>query len=233
VLVQDVQLSTLPFIPPSRWWTSIYVAATVRGILASRPPLVRLLSNKHGYAATFGRDLVDAGFDPRDVIDKAEMASVAVPAVAALVDRQFPLAFESRSSEGHRRLARVADADRTELSASLDILVWPSPDGLELSGRIVKRATLRADSREAQTWIALVRDDLDAGDGLPVVSVGARVGPPDLERAEATNVAARHIHSLRARLQDQSAIVTAQHAYRLASPLAVGLATRDLRRPSA
>src|SRR6185503_7559785 len=34
VLLQDVHLSTLHFIPADRWWESIYVAATVRGLFA-------------------------------------------------------------------------------------------------------------------------------------------------------------------------------------------------------
>ena len=35
LIVQDVQLSTLPFLPADRWWESIYVAATVRGLIRS------------------------------------------------------------------------------------------------------------------------------------------------------------------------------------------------------
>src|SRR6185295_9881186 len=46
LLVQDIQLSTLPFVPADRWWESIYLAATVRGLFADRPPQVRFLSNK-------------------------------------------------------------------------------------------------------------------------------------------------------------------------------------------
>jgi hypothetical protein len=68
LLLQDIQLATLGFIPPDRWWESIYLANTVRGMFAGAPPACRFLSNKRGYEATFGRDLLDAGFDPRDVI---------------------------------------------------------------------------------------------------------------------------------------------------------------------
>ena len=59
-----------------------------------RPPAVRFLSNKRGYAATFGRDLMDAGFDPRDVMDKAELEATVVPAIARDVRERFPLLLE-------------------------------------------------------------------------------------------------------------------------------------------
>jgi hypothetical protein len=230
--VQDVQLSTLPFIPAAQWWQSIYVAATVRGILADRPPTVRLMSNKQGYAATFGRDLVDAGFDPRDVIDKAEMTAAGVPAVGSLVDRLFPRAFEVRLGDSRRLVGRAADADRDDLSASLDILLWVGAEGLELSGRLARRTLIRADSHEVATWTELARHRLADGPGLLVVDVGERVGPAGVGRAEATNLAARHIHAVRGRLSDGAAIVTAQHAYRIADSVSVGVVTRDLPRPS-
>ncbi len=52
LLLQDIQLSTLGFIPADRWWESIYLASTVRGIFAENPPTCRFLSNKRGYEAT-------------------------------------------------------------------------------------------------------------------------------------------------------------------------------------
>ena len=77
-------------------------------------------------------------------------------------------------------------------------------------------------SHEAASWQALVADRLERGDGLPVVGVGERVGPRGVDRAEATNLAARHVHTLRSRLRDGGAIVTAHHAYRLRDDLDVG-----------
>ena len=74
LLVQDVQLGTLPFIPADRWWESIYLAATIRGMFPDRPPAVRFLSNKRGYGATFGGEMLEAGFDPRDVMEKTDLA---------------------------------------------------------------------------------------------------------------------------------------------------------------
>src|SRR5687767_8860017 len=32
ILLQDIQLATLSFLPADRWWESIYLAATVRGM---------------------------------------------------------------------------------------------------------------------------------------------------------------------------------------------------------
>ncbi len=234
VLVQDVQLATLAFVPADRWWESIFVAATVRGLFADRAPTVRFLSNKRGYTATFGRDLMAAGFDPRDVIDKAEVATVGVPAVASLVDRLFDLDLEIRQPPAGPRALRVSDGDRQDLEHELDLLLWPVADGFELGGRLVeKRVPLRAGGHEGDTWCALIRDLIDDGQGLAVTAVGERVGPPMAGRAELTNIAARHVHTLRSRLRDGSAIVTAQHTYRLLDRVSVARADRRLRRPSA
>jgi hypothetical protein len=220
ILVQDIQLSTLPFVPADRWWESIYTAATVRGLFADRAPLVRFLSNKRGYSATFGRDLLGAGFDPRDVIDKSELVPVGVPAVAGLFERQFPVALDTRRGAAGPRRLRVGDADRRDVEAFFDVVVWPSGQGIELGGRLVDapdgRVTIRGGSHEAVTWDALVAERLAGGEGVPVLGVGKRVGPPNAERAEITNVAARHIHTLRSRLRDGNAIVTVNHMYRLA-----------------
>jgi hypothetical protein len=233
LLVQDVQLTTLPFVPADRWWESIYLAATVRGLYADRPPQVRFLSNKRGYAATFGRDLADAGFDPRDVMDKAALETAVAPTLARFVDTAFPMALEvalSGARGGDRRVWRASahDAERRELSGRLDLLLWADPAGWELGGRLVQRdasargLAVRA-GHEAASWLALLTDRLDRRDGLPVVAVGERVGPPGVERAEATNLAARHVHTLRSRLRDPGAIVTAHHAYRLRDDLDVGV----------
>src|SRR5262249_4139267 len=225
LLVQDVQLTTLPFVPADRWWESIYLAATVRGLYADRPPQVRFLSNKRGYAATFGRDLVEAGFDPRDVMDKSALETSVVPTLARFVDSAFPMALTvalagALAAEAPRWRASAHDAERRELASRLDLLLWVDPSGWELSGRLVdvdasaRGLAVRAASHEAASWRALLADRLERGDGLPVVGVGERVGPRGADRAEATNLAARHIHTLRSRLRDPAAIVTAHHAYR-------------------
>jgi hypothetical protein len=62
-----------------------------------------------------------------------------------------------------------------------------------------------------------------------VAEVGQRLAEAGAERAEISNLAARHIHSLRARLSSSSAIVTANRAYALDSAVTVG---RVRRRPA-
>lgn len=226
VIVQDVQLTTLPFVPADRWWETIYFAATVRGLFADRAPHIRFLSNKRGYAATFGRDLAEAGFDPRDVMDKAALDDSVVPTILRLVDAAFPMTLSAAVAGLDRTSWRASahEAERRELASRLDLLLWIDRDGCELAGRLVEpRLALRADSHEAASWLALVTDRVAGGDGLPVLGVGKRIGPRGVERAEATNLAARHIHTLRGRLRDAGAIVTAQHAYRLHSGLDVGV----------
>jgi hypothetical protein len=235
LLVQDVQLSTLPFVPADRWWESIYyVAATVRGLFAEQAPEVRFLSNKRGYAATFGRDLAEAGFDPRDVMDKAELGTVVVPTLVRYLDTAFPIGLSLLTS-GERSSWRVSlhDAERRALASSLDLLLWIDPHGWELGGRLVKVAAparglaLRPASNEAESWLALLTQRLDHDSGLSVVSVGERVGPPGVDRSEATNLAARHMHTLRSRLRDGGAIVTEDHAYRLRDDLEIGICRRS------
>ena len=215
LIVQDVQLSTLPFLPADRWWESIYVAATVRGLFADRAPTVRFLSNKRGYEATFGRDLLDAGFDPRDVMDKSALPDAVVPTIAAFVDRAFPL--ELRAAGGavggaRHWLVGGSPADRAELLAAFDAVLW---QGHELIGCGVAAGAQAVRGGEADTWQQLIDDRLAGGQGLAVVDVGRRLAPPGAERAELTNVAARHVHTLRGRLVAAAAIVTKDHAYRL------------------
>lgn len=233
LVVQDVHLSTVTCVPADRWWESIYLAATVRGMFASQPPSIRFLSNKRGYAATFGRDLAGAGFDPRDVMDKSELRPVVVPAVAALMDRLFPLRLRSRSTRGAGWSWPVSshDDERRTLEASMDIVLWPTSQGWELSGREVKgRVALKSASPETQTWLDLAGDHVGQARGIAVVDVGNRLGGPGVERAEATNLAARHVHTMRSRLLRSGSIATVDHAYRLADGLTVGLVT--LRQPS-
>src|SRR6266851_2367822 len=200
LLLQDVQLSTLAFIPADRWWESIYLASTVRGMFAERPPACRFVSNKRGYEATFGRDLLDAGFDPRDVIDKAEIARAVVPVVRAFLERSFPMALRLAApgrAPWELRVARL-ESEREEIERAVDLLLWSGGDGaVELGGAAVaqreparRRLALKAAHQEAITWSALVADRLAGGPGLAVLDVGRRVAPPDAGRAEITNAAA-------------------------------------------
>ena len=222
LLLQDIQLATLAFIPPDRWWESIFLATTVRGMFAENPPTCRFLSNKRGYEATFGRDLLDAGFDPRDVMDKSELRGMVVPVVRSFLDRAFPLALQE-PGRSEMWVAKTEE-DRREVESELDLVVWQG-SGLEIGGRLLPRLSCKAGSQEAVTWIELVEDRLRDGDGLPVLDVGARIAPEGAGRAELTNLAARHIHGLRARLREGGAIVTAHHAYRLGEGVRVGRVT--------
>ena len=230
LVVQDVHLGTVSCVPADRWWESIYLTATVRGMFASRQPAVRFLSNKRGYAATFGRDLAGAGFDPRDVMDKSELRTVVIPTIASLMARLFPLSLQTRTVNGGRSSWPVAedDEERRALEEAMDVLLWPASQGWELSGRQVRdRVPLKSTSPEAQTWVALVGDHLGSPKGLAVVEVGTRLGGPGVERAEATNLAARHVHTLRSRLRQSGVIVTLDHAYRLADGLTAGIVRKN------
>ena len=230
ILVQDVQLHTLPFIPADRWWESIYAAATVRGLFGDAPPAIRFLSNKRGYAATFGRELADAGFDPRDVMDKSELAAAVVPAIAGLFDRAFPLSLHGTGvgdpNPARRWRVGPKHIGQDEIERAFDLILWRADGTVELGGRVVsapgRRVMLKPSTPETATWAAMVSDFLGARAGVPVLAIGERLGPPGAERAELTNLAARHIHTMRSRLTRPDAIVTANHRYRLNDGLRVG-----------
>jgi len=226
VLVQDVHLSTLHCIPSDRWWDSIYVAATVRGMFPRRQPAVRFVSNKRGYSATFGRDLMDAGFDPREVMDKVELERVILPSVERDIDERFPL--ELTASD--RAIATPIAADdesRRDLEARLDLVEWDTAGRVELGGRLLDAPVVfRAGSSEGLTWQQLIAERLSGGPGVPVADVGQRLAEPGAERAEISNLAARHVHALRARLSNPGAIVTASHAYRIVPEVTAGRVRR-------
>lgn len=220
IVLQDVQLETLPFIPADRWWESISLGATIRGLFHERPPVIRFCSNKRGYDATFGKDLLDSGFDPRDVMDKTQVAAIVVPGLQRLFAMQFPKAMRTTD----RGALPVSDADRAEVESACDVVLWRSSAGAALGGRAINGAvTLKAGAPEVQTWQQLIDDCLDRREGVAVLDVGARLAEPGSERAEQTNVAARHIHSLRGRLVDGDAIVTAHHRYRLRDGLSAAI----------
>jgi hypothetical protein len=235
LLLQDVQLETLGFLPRDRWWESIYLASTVRGMFAENPPTCRFLSNKRGYEATFGRDLIEAGFDPRDVMDKGELGQTVVPVVRSYLDRAFPWELRVAPAAPVTPVANTEE-DRREIEGALDLVVWSGAPaaGVEIGGRLLsggevegdrRRLACKPGSQEAVTWCELVRDRLEGGPGVPVLAVGERIAPAGAGRAELTNLAARHVHGLRGRLRDGAAIVTAHHAYRLAEGLRVGWVT--------
>lgn len=228
VLVQDIHLSTLTFVSRDRWWESIYAAATVRGMFPDRPPAIRFLSNKRGYSATFGRELMDAGFDPRDVMDKAELESTVVPAILRDVRERFPLLLEL-ASPSSLTCTSVSEheATRREIDTTADVVAWEVSGRVELGGRLLTApVAFRPGSQEGTTWQALIDDRFSGGAGVPVLDVGLRLAEPGAERAEASNLAARHVHGLRARLSSPAAIITANHAYRLDERLVVGRVRR-------
>jgi hypothetical protein len=107
---------------------------------------------------------------------------------------------------------------------------WDANGRVELAGRLLSApVTFRPGSQEAVTWQRLIAERIAGGAGVPVGEVGQRLAETGADRAEISNLAARHIHALRARLTSPAAIVTANHAYGLDASVIVG---RVRRRPA-
>ncbi|CAM2067628.1 hypothetical protein SCOR_19755 [Sulfidibacter corallicola] len=226
LLVQDIQLSSLHFLPDDRWWESIYLANTIRGMFAAHPPSCRFMSNKTGFEATFGADLFEAGFDPRDVLGKHRLAQQFVPALQRFRRQHFPLVVRDLGTDGWPRekwLGRQADIHEA-LATDYDLILWlDAAQKVRLSGRLIKTGsgkrclTLKPDSQESRTWSQLIDAYLQGQAGISVRALGRRLAPEHALQAEMTNAAARHIHGLRARLTQGGAITT-QSGFYLLSP---------------
>ena len=235
LLLQDIELETLEFVARDRWWESTMLASTVRGIVGDRAPRCAFISNKRGYEATFGAELLAAGHDPCDVLNKYELEEVAVPFLTRYLDDNFE--FKLRWVSGDARVSKSinscrvsnSECEKQRVETQLDVVLWPEQnETIEIGGRSMKagkkrRVTLAAESNELLTWRQLVEARLQDESGVEVQTVGQRVAPSGALRAEATNAAARHIHSLRKRLVDPQAIATVGGNYRLQDGLSVGL----------
>ncbi len=235
LLLQDIQLQTLRFVPADQWWETIYLANTIRGMYAERPPQCVFVSNKRGFHATFGKDLLSVGFDPRDVLHKDELPEALVPLLRRRLHDAFPLALHEPERAEPEWITRDP-AELETLGARLDLVLWEDrATKLALSGRGLAlradRLELPVHGHEASTWRALVQARLDGTPGVPTREVGERVAPELALPAEQSNAAARHIYALRRRLRAPDGLVTVDHCYALAPELAVGWVRPRARTP--
>ena len=123
ILLQDVHLSTLRFIQPDRRRESIYVAATVRGTFARKPP---------GSAVSFEQTRLHGDLRtrsdgrrvrPREVMDKAELETVIVPSITRELRARFP--YHLRTPDRDRPTPVGSDADaRQDLDSQIDVMLW-------------------------------------------------------------------------------------------------------------
>jgi hypothetical protein len=237
LLLQDIQLQTLRFVPGDQWWETIYLANTVRGMFAERPPQCVFLSNKRGFHATFGKDLLSVGFDPRDVLHKDELPEALVPLLRRRLHDAFPLWLHATDRTEPEWLTRDPE-ELPRLSARLDLVLWEDRAAkLALTGRALdtrgaERLELPANGHESLTWRALVGSRLEGRPGLPTRALGERVAPELALPAEQSNAAARHVYALRRRLRVPDAITTIDHCYALAPELAVGWVRPRARMPA-
>ena len=148
-------------------------------------------------AATFGRDLMEAGFDPRDVMDKSELGIVhSCRRSCADLDARLPLELvtsgASRADAGGGARRRAARDRRAAGSRRL---------GRERPGRAGRPPAGRAGDvprrtrTKGLTWQQLIGERIADGPGVPVLDVGQRLAEAGAERAELSNLAARHVHA--------------------------------------
>ncbi len=226
LLVQDIQLETLRFVPVDQWWETIYLANTVRGMYAQRPPECIFLSNKRGFHATFGKDLLAVGFDPRDVLHKDELTETLVPLLRRRLRDAFPLELRVAGEPSREWITR--DPVEVELlSARLDLVLWEDRAAkVVLTGRAVAsprgRVELSAGVHEAKTWRELVLAAIGETEGVSTRALGQRLAPARALAAEQSNAAARHIYGLRRRLSAPDGLLTVERQYRLGEELTVG-----------
>ena len=176
-----------------------------------------------------------AGFDPREVMDKSELESSILPSLVRELDARLPLELVTSSAAAATPVA-AHDESRREIAERLDLVDWDVSGRVELHGRLLAApVTFRAGSHEGLTWQRLIGERIDDGPGVPVLDVGRRLAEAGAGRAELSNLAARHVHGLRSRLSNPSAIVTVSHAYRLDPSVTVGRVRRrgtsHLRQP--
>ena len=150
-----------------------------------------VLSNKRGYTATFGRDLMDAGFDPREVMDKAELETVIVPSIARELRARFRCHLRTPDRDRPTPVGSDADA-RQDLDSQIDVMLWDigRPAGAERtcapgSGGISRRL------ERSTTWQELILDRIHRGPGLAVTAVGERLADARRRAGEISNLAAR------------------------------------------
>jgi len=233
LLLQDIELESLEFIPRDRWWETTYLASTVRGIFGDGSIHCAFFSNKRGYEATFGAELLAAGHDPRDVLNKLEPARIVLPFLENHLNKNFPWFMkwcESGSGLVPTETCRVSSEIKLqeEINDCMDVVCWPSINGTaKLCGRSVagKQSCVQLPdtSKEVATWTALVEAALNGQPGVEVIEVGKYVAPAGALRPELTNAAARLIHTLRKRLLDGQDIVTVDGRYRFRDGLRVAI----------
>ena len=166
---------------------------------------------------------MEAGFDPREVMDKNDLARLFPMVADDYLAETFPMCLEVADGEAEPISHRVCHQDAEAIEAALDLVLWQGEDGARLGGKgIGGKGRLKPKGQEALSWEALFADRYHAGCGVPVSQIGERLAPDGALKAEISNAAARHIHTLRGRLKDGAGIVTDDGAYRLGRRLCLG-----------
>lgn len=233
LLIQDIELESLTFVPKDRWWESTFLATAIRGIFGSDPISCSFFSNKRGYEATFGAELLAAGHDPRDVLNKNDLEEVVVPTISRFLRERFcwTLTYgQSLEDQPVSVLLTQSEREYRWLQEELDLIIWPEfNQSVRVGGRLFQKAeghSLSAGGNEAITWMELAKAFL-AQQGVSTHKLGERIAAPGAAKAETTNSAARHIHALRKRLQNSNAILTIDGEYRLGDSYRVGIVERS------
>lgn len=235
VLLQDIQLETLSFVPDDRCWESIDLASMVRGKYpSSRAPRCNFMSNKRVFHARFAADMEDAGFSFKDVLDKDELETTLVPRLARLLRKAFPLELERTGRARSEWLTADAE-DRQRVDEELDLVLWEDRPGrlglagVGVDGGLVEMAS---DGQEALGWRALVKARLRGLPGIRTRELGEAIAPEHAERAEQLQKASNLVNRMRSRLRGgKDALLNTNGHYCLADERSVGRVRRRPRSP--
>ena len=221
--LQDVQLESLGFVPPSELWKSVStLTVQVKTFFSHRKPEFWLMSNKTGFQHTFMRDVEEMGFSQDRVIRKDELEEDLSSYLRNFFDESMPFKLKQRRGEEIWQTV-VGEEDRDEIFRELDLVLWQIGQRVTLGGRLVEKGRIkyRVGSAESKAWSALFRDFFELQEGLPTRQFGEWQAPDHVKKDLSGYVPTEYAPKLASRLRSKVAkwdpIITSDGTYRLSA----------------
>jgi hypothetical protein len=216
LMLLDIELEPLEFVPADEPWRSLDLVPWFRG--SCRGLCIKLFTNK-SFVATKLIGVLQQSNLSDDVLDKEQIAEEVVPELIEFVSRAFPWTLRSKQPNA----LSIGPLDTDDVAEHFDLVVGPEENGqVWIGGRIVeKRFKVNPkDSDEADAWKLLAEDQLKEHVGVSAKELFPTVV---LEHRP------QRVHRMRGKLKgdfgnaDQGAIRTGDGAYRLDAQLRVGI----------